>query len=78
MQYILSKIYEATERVLLVICFENFDHHFTYKGGTVPHLQKMKDYKNPAAEQFADFVVKAHFNLFLHPLSNNIIRQLMS
>ena len=39
-QYILSKIYEATERVLLVICFENFDHHFAHKGGDVPHLQK--------------------------------------
>ena len=39
-QYILSKIYEATERVLLFICFENFDHHLAHKGGSVPHLQK--------------------------------------
>ena len=50
---ILRRTYEATERVLLVICFANFDHHFEYKGGDVPHLQKrMKDHKNPAAEHF--------------------------
>ena len=73
----MSRTYEANERVLLVICFANFYHHFEYKGGDVPHLQKrMKDHKHPAAEQYADFVLKAHLNLFLHPLSNNIVRSI--
>ena len=48
---ILRRAYEATESVLLVICFANFDHHFEYKGGDVPHLQKrMKGNKSPAAD----------------------------